>query len=612
MGEYSLTALATDTLGNSAASSAVNITVVGPVAQIGVTPTSATVAAGGTQRFTATASDMLGHALDPQPTFSWSVSGGGTIDGSGLFTAGSSAGGPFSVVASSGGITGTASVSVAASGSGTFIGNHDEGISSDNIWDKGAWINATRFRPTTDLIVTTMLAKVGAISGSYKCAIYADAGGKPSAFLRGTSEVSTPSSGWQVFPLTSPLALTSGSYYWLAIWSDDANARVYYSGNNGVLRWGAYSYGTWPNPIITTGGSSLNYCIYATGIATSTLASIAVTPANPTISSPGSQQFMATGTYSDGSTQNITNQVTWASSSTAVATVNASGLVTAVSPGTTTISATLAGKIGSSTLTVQAIRPVTITTTSLSNGTVSVVYSATLTASGGTTPYTWAQASGTLPPGLMLNPSSGAITGTPSTTGTFNFTVQVSDDGNPMQTASKSLSITIASVPTSVSIWPSTAMPGLVDGGPDSSVELGVKFRSDVAGTITGIRFYKAIANGGTHTGSLWTTSGTRLATATFTGETASGWQQVNFATPVALTPNTVYVASYHASNGHYSADVNYFSSRGVDNPPLHALANNVSGGNGVYRYGRTTGFPNQTWKAANYWVDVVFTPAAQ
>ena len=49
---------------------------------------------------------------------------------------------------------------------------------------------------------------------------------------------------------------------------------------------------------------------------------------------------------------------------------------------------------------------------------------------------------------------------------------------------------------------------------------------------------------------------------------------------------NTIYVASYHANNGHYSADINYFEGKGVDNPPLHALANGVSGGNGVYAYG--------------------------
>ena len=158
-----------------------------------------------------------------------------------------------------------------------------------------------------------------------------------------------------------------------------------------------------------------------------------------------------------------------------------------------------------------------------------------------------------------------------------------------------------------MTIWPSNAVPGRVDDGPDSAVELGVKFRSDVAGTITGIRFYKADANTGTHIGNLWTSNGTLLATATFTNETASGWQQALFATPVAIASNTVYVASYHANNGHYSADVNYFSGKGVDNPPLHALTNGVSGGNGVYAYGASSVFPNQTWNAANYWVDVVF-----
>ena len=160
-----------------------------------------------------------------------------------------------------------------------------------------------------------------------------------------------------------------------------------------------------------------------------------------------------------------------------------------------------------------------------------------------------------------------------------------------------------------VTIWPGTAMPALVDNGPDNPVELGVQFRSDVAGSITGIRFYKASANTGTHVGNLWTSTGTLLATATFANESAAGWQQVLFATPVAITANTVYVASYHANTGHFSADNNYFSVNGVDNPPLHALANSVSGGNGVFAYGSSSAFPNQAWNARNYWVDVVCQP---
>lgn len=60
----------------------------------------------------------------------------------------------------------------------------------------------------------------------------------------------------------------------------------------------------------------------------------------------------------------------------------------------------------------------------------------------------------------------------------------------------------------------------------------------------------------------LWSSAGTKLATATFSGEAASGWHQVIFATPVAITADTVYEASCRASNGHYSEDDNYFVSK--------------------------------------------------
>jgi hypothetical protein len=134
-----------------------------------------------------------------------------------------------------------------------------------------------------------------------------------------------------------------------------------------------------------------------------------------------------------------------------------------------------------------------------------------------------------------------------------------------------------------------------------------VKFRSDSNGTITGIRFYKSAANDETHIGNLWSSTGTLLATATFTGETTSGWQQVNFSSPVSITAGTVYVASYFTSVSHFSADQGFFATTGVSNPPLQALANGVSGSNGVYAYGSTSSFPSNSYNSTNYWVDVVF-----
>jgi hypothetical protein len=157
------------------------------------------------------------------------------------------------------------------------------------------------------------------------------------------------------------------------------------------------------------------------------------------------------------------------------------------------------------------------------------------------------------------------------------------------------------------SIWTSTAIPANVANPDASAIEVGVKFQSDVAGYVTGVRFYKSSSNTGTHIGNLWTTAGALLATVTFTSETNSGWQQVNFAMPVAISANTTYVVSYHTNVGFYSADGSYFTSVGVDNPPLHALSSGSSGGNGVYIYSAASAFPNLTFSAENYWVDVVF-----
>ena len=81
---------------------------------ITVLPASASVQTGGTRQFNATGYDQFGNPMSPQPTFTWSVSGGGTISSSGLFTAGATAGGPFMVTASSGSVNGTASVTVTA------------------------------------------------------------------------------------------------------------------------------------------------------------------------------------------------------------------------------------------------------------------------------------------------------------------------------------------------------------------------------------------------------------------------------------------------------------------------------------------------------------------
>src|SRR5207244_8072653 len=116
-----------------------------------------------------------------------------------------------------------------------------------------------------NIVANTIFARGVAVTGRYKCAVYSDVAGLPIGLLRDSAETTNPTSGWKSFPLTSPLTLTNGQYYWLAIWSDAANAAAYYVGTGNGLRFANYTYGAWPDPITTTGGAALNYCIYASG-----------------------------------------------------------------------------------------------------------------------------------------------------------------------------------------------------------------------------------------------------------------------------------------------------------------------------------------------------------
>jgi hypothetical protein len=201
---------------------------------------------------------------------------------------------------------------------------------------------------------------------------------------------------------------------------------------------------------------------------------------------------------------------------------------------------------------------------------------------------------------------SGATTTSTTVTGLTNgstYTFQV--------TATNGIGTSVASTPSSA-ITPEDTIfafptPSVVDSGDGNGVNLGVKFTADAAGTITGVRFYKAATNGGTHVGALWDASGHLLASATFTAESASGWQSVTFPSPVAINAGTTYVVSYYAPQGHYSLTSQGLSSA-IDNAPLHALASGTSG-NGVYLYGAGNGFPNGSYNASNYYVDPMFQP---
>jgi hypothetical protein len=94
----------------------------------------------------------------------------------------------------------------------------------------------------------------------------------------------------------------------------------------------------------------------------------------------------------------------------------------------------------------------------------------------------------------------------------LNYSADIETPGN-------GVSVNVVPATCPCSIWNSSSDPATADSGDGNAVELGVKFREDTAGVITGVRFYKSGANTGTHVGHVWSSTGTLLGTANFTSE---------------------------------------------------------------------------------------------
>ena len=361
--------------------------------------------------------------------------------------------------------------------------------------------------------------------------------------LLASAMFSAGSVGWESVTLTSAVPITANTVY---VVSYQVTGPYYLNQNyfnvpvgssplyavqnsstssNGVWQYDNGSTSVFPN-FSASGTNFWVDVVFTPATATACLTSLAVTPASASINVPATQQFTATGTYSDGSTGPATG-VAWSSSNTTVATITSSG--------------------GLATGIQASSSPVTITATAAHG----VSGTASLTVGGGQNQF-------------CLFMSSGCT-------------------------------VTLA-VPA-------------VNGNAGGSIELGMKFTSDEAGTINALRFYKSPLDSSTqHVGTLWSSTGTSLASVTFTGETASGWQQATLTPPVAITANTVYVVSYHTP-GSFSATWGEFNEP-VDNSPLHAVVNSSGNGNGVWVYSTNSTFPGYSGSGANYWVDVVFTPS--
>jgi len=142
-----------------------------------------------------------------------------------------------------------------------------------------------------------------------------------------------------------------------------------------------------------------------------------------------------------------------------------------------------------------------------------------------------------------------------------------------------------------------------------AAVEVGMRFSSSRDAEVVGAQVYKA-ARAASRTptqASLWNGNGRRLARVDLPATSGTGWVTARFSEPVSIKADKTYTVSVYAPRGRYAA-----TRQGFRND-IRRNGLTAPGGdeNGVYRYGTGGGFPQSTWNAANYFVDVVFRPSS-
>jgi hypothetical protein len=521
---------------------------------ITVTPATASVAMGGTQTFTATALDQFGVALATPPVFTWAVSGGGAISSTGLFTAGSTVGGPFTVTASSGGLTGSASVTVVAAAPITI--GQTSVLSGQGSGDANSLqgIKASLGQAAT---VQSLSIYFRAVSGRSRLSIYTDSNNYPGTLKAQTAEF-TPSVGWNTQAVTQPVSLSAGSY-WL-IWQTDNNSiGVAYRSGTTTGIYTQYAYGAPPSTFPSGGSSSPDESIYATlltgaGSAAPTVATPGSAIPNPVVGLTTSLSVLGAD---DGGEANLT--YTWTTTGTPPAPVTFSANGT---NGAKTVTATFA-KAGSYGLQVTIRDQDSLTVTS----SVTVTVSATLTgitvtpatasvAMGGTQTFTataldqFGVALATPPVFTWAVSGGGAI----SSTGLFTAGSTV---GGPFTVTASSGGLTGPASVTVVAAAPITIGNTSVlnaKSGNDANVLLAYKVSLPQTAKIQSLSIYTKQKGGklylaiysdnAGHPGAL------KASTAEFTPQ--DGWNTQDVTSQVSLPPGTYWLV-YEPSSNTYS-----------------------------------------------------------
>ena len=563
------TSTITATLGSVSGSTLLTVTPA-TLTSITVTPANPSISKGGTQQFTATGtySDSTTANLTGQVTWTSGTPAKATITGAGLATG--VAAGTSTITATLGSVSGStvltvtpatltsiqvtpANPSISKGGTqqftatGTYSDSSTANITGQVTWTSGtpakATITGAGLATGVAAGTSTITATLGSVSGSTVLTV------TPATLTSITVTPVNPSiskGGTQQFTAT-------GTY------SDSSTANI-----TGQVTWtsGTPAKATITGAGLATGVAAGTSTITATlgsvsgstvlTVTPATLTSITVTPANPSISKGGTQQFTATGTYSDSSTANLTGQVTWTSGTPAKATITGAGLATGVAAGTSTITATLGSVSGSTVLTVTQATLTSIQVTplnpSISKGgtqqfTATGTYSDSSTANI-TGQVTWT--SGT--PAKATITGAGLATGVAAGTSTITATLG-SVSGSTV------LTVTPATL-TSIQVTPSN--PSISKGGTQQFTATGTYSDSTTANLTGQVTWTSGTPAKATITGAGLAT-GVAAGTSTITATLGS----VSGSTVLTVTPATPRSVTYTYDSQGRLASVTYTSAAG-------------------------------------------------
>ncbi len=468
------TATITATSGAISGSTTLTVTAASLVSIV-VTPANPSIALGATQGFTATGAFTDGTTQElTSATWASDTPGTATIDNTGLAT--SVAQGTANISATSGGVTGSTVLTVTAAqlisiainpptaavaagttqqfmATGTYSDSSMQDITQTVHWSSTNFSAATisNSNPTAGLATTaasgttTIGAAIGSISSTANLTV--NAAVLASIAITPQNPVLALGSSQQFIATGTFTDGSTQDVTSVVTWSSSANVLTFSSSTNGLAA--SANIGT---ATVTAISGSISSSTAAT-VGAAALVSITVTPAASAIAQGYMLQFAATGIYSDGSTLDLTQTATWASSVPAVATINSAGLASAVLAGSTAISATSNSVSGSTTLTVNPAVPVSLSI----NPTNPVIFvngqqqfSATLFYSDGTfLDVTNSVAWSSLSPAIASISASGLAIGT----GSGASTIQAAYGGSLTSTTTLNVSaFTVTIMPASASI----------------------------------------------------------------------------------------------------------------------------------------------------------------